>query len=220
MKSFFAFVCVAFLAAGWLGSSARAFPQYYDISDHDKAQAEARQRNLPLAWLGSFPESLTATAPDPGSINDLTQMALSTLQGNAVVIFFDGRNMAPVPDIIHQQFHQQDDGPLPNGANWISPKVVFSNPEVTKTLGRVSNTQMKADRDVPLNSALQIIRHDPDALAPPASAAPASTPAPVNAVDSALSIMGWLNDYGLYLLIGVGVVVAIVCFWAVSRKKS
>ena len=126
MKSPLVFVCAALLITCLTGSLAGAFPSYYDISEHDKAQAEARQRNLPLAWLGSFPESLTVGSPEPGSINDLTQMALATLQDHAVVIFFDCRNMTPVPAIIHAQYHIQDDGPLPNGANWISPKVVFS----------------------------------------------------------------------------------------------
>jgi hypothetical protein len=166
---------IVVLTALWLGLAmvaVHAFPQYYDISDTAQAQAEARQRHLPIAYLGSFPASLTDGSPDPGSIDDLTQMALAALQDHAVVIFFDGRNMAPVPPLIHAQYHLQDDGPLKNGANWISPKVVFCDPEITKILGRVSYTQMKADRDVPLNSALQVIHNDPQALVPAAAPAP------------------------------------------------
>ena len=155
------------LATTLAGSIARALPDYYDIADTATAQAEARQLKLPLAYLGSFPECLTASAPDPGSQADLTQMALATLQGNAVVIFFDGHNMAPVPAIIHAQYHIQDDGPLPGGAAWIPPKVVFCNPNITKILGRVSQTQMLASRAAPLFTALQAIRDDPTALAPP-----------------------------------------------------
>jgi len=209
------------------GPLARAFPAYYDISEHDKAQAEARQRNLPLAWLGSFPECLTIGTPNPGSIADLTQMALSTLQGNAVVIFFDGHNMAPVPDIIHAQYHIQDDGPLPNGAAWTSPKVVFSNPEVTKILGRVSYTQMKADRDIPLNSALQVIRNDQTALAPPppnpdVAATGASAPGKddsLSTVASILSVMKWLSDNSLYLVAGLVLVLAGLFFWLARSRR-
>ncbi|MEI9998039.1 MAG: hypothetical protein WDO13_02155 [Verrucomicrobiota bacterium] len=157
---------------------ARAFPQYHDISDTPAAQAEASQRHLPIAYLGSFPESLTNGSPETGSIDDLTQMALAALQDHAVVVFFDGRNMAPVPPLIHEQYHQQDDGPLDNGANWVSPKIVFCNADISKILGRVSYTQMKASRDVEINSALQVIRNDPHALDAPAPSAPAAAAVP------------------------------------------
>ncbi len=146
-----------FLLASSVAPLAQAFPQYYDIKEHDQAQAEARQRNLPLAWLGGFPEDLNMAYVRPGGQADLEQMAMATLQNNCVIIFFDGRNMAPVPPIVHAQFHIQDDGPLPDGANWVTPKVVFTNPEVTQILGRVSAKEMGQDRDAALNSALQII---------------------------------------------------------------
>lgn len=220
---------MALLVTCVTGPRARAFPAYYDISEHDKAQAEARQRNLPLAWLGSFPECLTEGAPNPGSIADLTQMALATLQDHAVVIFFDGRNMAPVPAIIHAQYHIQDDGPLPGGAAWTSPKVVFSNPEVTKILGRVSYTQMSASRDIPLNSALQVIRNDSTALTPPpstpqpdvaaANASASGKTDPLNTVDSALSVMGWLSDNSLYLIIGLGLALVGLFFWLARSRQ-
>lgn len=67
-----------------------------------------------------------------------------------------------------------------NGAAWIPPKVAFSNPEVTKILGRVSDMQMKADRDIPLNSALQVIRNDPTALEAPSPAAKSAASAAVD----------------------------------------
>ena len=47
--------------------------------------------------------------------------------------------------------------------------MVFTNPEVTQILGRVSATQMAEGRDLPLNSALQEIRNNPTALALPES---------------------------------------------------
>ena len=213
---------VVFLA-GVAPSFAGAFPEYYYISDQAKAQAEARQRNLPLAWLGSFPECLTVVAPEPGSINDLTQMALATLQGNAVVIFFDGRNMAPVPILIHAQYHIQDDGPLPNGAAWTSPKVVFSNPEVTKVLGRVSYTQMKADREIPLNSALQVIRNDPTALEPPHLIASTDTPSPdrsdTDVFGMIISVISWINAEIYYLAAGLALgIVALFILLARYRR--
>jgi hypothetical protein len=206
---------------------ALAFPEYYGIPDLAKAQAEARQRNLPLAWLGSFREDLAVGAPEPGSVADLTQMALATLQGNAVVVFFDGRNMDPVPALIHAQFHLHDDAPLSGAADWISPKVVFSNADVSKILGRVSYTQMKAERDVPLNSAIQVIRNDPTALV----AAPASADAVIvkayglsatqatDSADVAVTILTLINADGVYLAIGAVVVVVFLAMWIVSARR-
>jgi len=166
------------LFLGMAGSCAWAFPQYHDISDTVAAQAEARQRNLPLAYLGGFPEDLSTVNPNPGSAADLAQMALATLQGRVVVIFFDGHNMGPVPGLIHAQFHIHDDGPLDGVAAWNRPKVVFSNADITKTLGRVSATQMGADREASFNAALQAIQNDPTALVP---APPPPPPPPVAA---------------------------------------
>ena len=227
MKLSLIHVGLALLLATLAGPVARAFPAYYDISDTAQAQAEARQRNLPLAYLGSYPECLTDSSPTPGSEADLTQMALATLQGNAVVIFFDGHNMAPVPAIIHAQYHIHDDGELPGGIAWYHPKVVFANPEITKILGRVSYTQMKADRDIPLNSALQVIRNDPTALAPPP---PASTPTatgpsapgndgPPSTLASALSVMSWLDNNSLYLVAGLILVLAVLFFWLARSRQ-
>src|SRR5258708_10815788 len=101
MKRLIVLIGAALLVLSLTTSLAQAFPDYYAITDKAQAQAEARQRRLPLAWLGSSPSALANGSPNPGSMADLTQMALATLQGNAVVIFFDGQNMAPVPDIIH-----------------------------------------------------------------------------------------------------------------------
>lgn len=209
-----------------IGPVAQAFPASRDISEHDQAQAEARQRHLPLAWLGGFPEDLNVVNPRPGSQADLEQMALATLQDNAVVIFFDGRNMAPVPALVHAQFHIQDDGPLPNGAAWKTPKVVFTNPEVTQILGRVAATEMSEDREVALNSALQIIRNNPAALAAPAPLATdltgTSTTTQGNLLESGLSaasnVDDFWNQYGLYLIIGLVLIVGFLFLLALSRR--
>ncbi len=208
------------------GPVAQAFPAYHDISEHDQAQAEARQRHLPLAWLGGFPEDLNVGSPRAGSQADLEQMALATLQDNAVVIFFDGRNMAPVPALVHAQFHIQDDGPLPNGAAWKTPKVVFTNPEVTQILGRVAATEMSEDREVALNSALQIIRNNPAALAAPAPVATdiagTSNTTQGNLLVSGLSAASNVDDfwhqYGLYLMIGFALIVGFLLLLASSRR--
>jgi len=220
-------VGLALLVASVAGPVARAFPAYYDISDTAQAQTEARQRNLPLAYLGSYPECLTDGSPKPGSEADLTQMALATLQGNAVVIFFDGHNMAPVPAIIHAQYHIHDDGELPGGISWYHPKVVFANPEITKILGRVSYTQMKAGRDIPLNSALQVIRNDPTALAPPPpTAAPdangpsaTSKESPLSTVNGTLSLISWISDNTLYLVAGLILILAVLFFWLARSRQ-
>jgi len=171
-----------FLLAFGAITAAPAFPQYYDIADRDKAQAEARDRHLPLAWFGGFVSQLTETNPPPGEQADLSQMAMADLQGQAVVVFFEGSNMGPVPGIVHAQDHIADDGPLPGGAAWDAPKIVFTNSEVTRILGRISHTQLKAEGKSALDNLLQKISQDPAALAPdaaPASPVPAPSPPPV-----------------------------------------
>ncbi len=45
--------------------------------------------------------------------------------------------------------------------------MVFTNPEVTQILGRVSETEMRAEREIVRKSALQIIRNNPTALVLP-----------------------------------------------------
>ena len=244
MNRFFVCLAAALFLLGFTAPLAPAFPQYYSITDISKAQAEARQRNLPLAWLGSFNESLTVGAPDPGSVADLTQMALATLQDNAVVIFFDGRSMNQVPDFIHAQFHIHDDSGLKGDADWISPKVVFSDPGITKILGRVSYTEMKADRDIPLNSAIQIIRNNPAALVPaPVSAqsapngqpgmpvlsgepgqvivkayGPSATKSP-DAAPIAVVFLKLVNSYGVFLAVFAVVGVVLLTTWIVSARR-
>src|ERR1700692_1221088 len=86
-----------FITVVFMGPFAQGFPAYYDITEHDQAQAEARKRNLPLDWLGGVSEGLNIGPPGPSIQADLEQMAMAALRDNVVIIFFDGRNMAPVP---------------------------------------------------------------------------------------------------------------------------
>jgi hypothetical protein len=187
MRPHILFLVVAFIA----GSSAYGFPNHYDFAAHAQAEAEAQLRHLPLAWVGGFPEQLDVVNPDRGGQTELTQMALVALQDRAVVIFFEGDKIRLIPILVHMQFHQQDDGPLPGGANWDAPKVVFTDPAVTKALGRVSATQMRASREAAIYLALQAIQSDPAALQPlkrpPLAASPPASATPADAEDSAPS---------------------------------
>jgi hypothetical protein len=72
--------------------------------------------------------------------------------------------MTVVPALIHAQYHIHDDGPLPDGAAWNIPKIVFADPAITKPLGRVSRTQMAAGREAPIEAALAAIQNDPTSL--------------------------------------------------------
>lgn len=154
------FLAVAFTTV------ARAYPPYHDISDTAAAQAEAKERGLPLAYLGYVGDYNHRPSAQYNSDPEIFQMALQALQDRAVVITFDGSNMGPVPDIVHAQYHIQDDGPLPNGAAWEVPKIVFADPGITKTLGRVSHTDMAAGRESPIENALDAIKKDPTSLTP------------------------------------------------------
>jgi hypothetical protein len=207
---------------------ARAYPPYHDISDTAAAQAEARERGLPIAYVGTYPSCLT-DAPGANVNSDLTQMALTTLQGRAVVITFDGNNMAVVPLMIHMQYHQPDDGPLDGGAAWIVPKIVFTDPGITKPLGRVWYKQMAADREAPIESALDAIKSNPKALTPrpkPEFAANATDDNNDGSDNSdggpQFGTLGWginlVKDRWQYFAAGLGILV--VAFIARAARSS
>ncbi len=83
-----------------------------------------------------------------------------------------------MPNLVQAEFQKKDDGPTGKGPNWIPPKVVFTDPGVTKAIGRVSSTQIHEGSEAVLNTALQIIRNNPDLLEPiqPVIVAPQATP--------------------------------------------
>lgn len=174
MKAILALVAAFLLFSP--AARAQSYPQYYGISNRAKAQAEAQARHLPLAWMGAYHADIMETSPDHDSEAELTQMAMADLQGQAVVILFEASNMGPVPGVVHAQDHIQDDGPLPGGASWSAPKIVFTNPQVTRALGRVSRTQMASDREMAINVVLQQIAQDSTALQPSPTPAPATQP--------------------------------------------
>jgi hypothetical protein len=214
-----------------------SYPIYHAISDTAAAQAEASARHLPLAYLGSHDGELTRQSPPVDSEEYLSQMALTALQGKAVVIYFEGSNMAPVPMFVHMQYHVPDDGVLEGGAAWMVPKVVFADPGLTKTLGRVSATQMRAGHETAFASALAAINTDTGALTSPPSPAsklsPASASSPPSTSMPDLSSLAsnpsaWMPaihqyvepfvmTHQLYCGIGMGVFVLIVLYRLAGR---
>ena len=157
---------------------------YYDFDSLAEAQAVARQLHRPLAWIDSSLADLSVVNPVIDSEQDLTQMAVNDLKSQAIIIFLDGNahlgDLSPI--IRDQQFFQLDDGPMPGGHHFYGPKIVFSDPDITKAYGRVSFTQMKADREMAIDSVLATIPKDTAVPAPsssPETNAPVSTPAPV-----------------------------------------
>jgi hypothetical protein len=177
MRQLCALLVAAFILVSEMGSVAEAYQQYYDITQHDQAQAEAEQRHLPVAWVGSLPEY--SNTGDPKAL--ATQQALTSLQNQAVIILFDSQNTAKVPRIVQAEFEKVDDGPQPQGPNWISPKVVFTDPGITKAISRVSYTQMSGEGTAAaINSALQVIRNTPDVLEPAKPPPPVAANAKIN----------------------------------------
>lgn len=158
---------------------------YYPFASIADAQAAARELNWPLAWVCDFTPNLTAPSPSPNSEADLTQMAMSYLKTRAVVIFLNGDDDLLKPQISpvvrEQQFFQLDDGPLPGGHHFNGPKIVFTDPDITKPLGRVSYTQMVAAREAAIDAVLAPTKAEmitPVSAAPPAAATPAAAPSP------------------------------------------
>ncbi|MCE0497106.1 MAG: hypothetical protein LV481_04080 [Methylacidiphilales bacterium] len=167
---------------------------YYPVTSLADAQSVARQLHWPLAWMCSDLSALTVANPPIGSEEDLTQMALNHLKSQTVVIFLNGDADLPAlsPIIRDQQFFQLDDGPLPDGHHFNSPKIVFSDADVTTALGRVSQTQMAASREVAIDTVLQSIANDPAAQAllngqPGNTSTATTTPAPTTVAPSPTS---------------------------------
>ena len=135
---------------------------YYSFAERTDAQALARQRHWPLAWLASI--SLFATEnPSINPAADATQMAIRVLKSRVVIIFIDGNGeLDALPDPVRDQLFIPDDNPMPAGHHYWSPKVVFSNPDATRTLGRVCYTQMKAEGEAAIDAALSAFPKDPD----------------------------------------------------------
>jgi hypothetical protein len=109
---------------------------------------------------------------------ELTVMALDHLKDKSIIIFIDATSeMGQTPAIVHHQFSQFDDGALAGGANYMPPKVVFSTPDASKILGRVSYTQMKASGALAIDEVLDSIPKDSDAQ-PLSNGQTVSAPAP------------------------------------------
>ena len=158
-------------------------PTYFKLNSVNQAKALAQQVHLPLAWICSWNHSLTDRDSPPESESGSTQMAIAALQGRAIVIFVAADDeWSHSPKIILDQLVHLDDGHLPDGHHFLTPKVVFSSPDVTKTFGRVSYTQMQKTQKAAIDAAIDAINNDPAAQAilqgQPASAptAPKSQP--------------------------------------------
>ena len=143
---------------------------YYAMANRADAQAVAQQMQWPLAWISVRKEDLTTNAAQDDEAS-LTHLALDYLKDKAIIIYFDNNNeMGQVPMIVHHQFSQYDDGAAAKGANYLVPKVVFSTPDASTTLGRVSYTQMKASGTLAIGDAVDSARQQLTAPPPPAPA--------------------------------------------------
>ncbi|MCE0524004.1 MAG: hypothetical protein LV480_13930 [Methylacidiphilales bacterium] len=199
------------------------FPAYHDPSQIDQAKTEARQRDLPLAWLGISPGELDGSFNGPSG--EMAKSVLPILSSSSVVVLFDGTQTGLVPQQVYAQFMIMDDGVIPGGHHWRSPKVVFTNPEVTKVLGRVSYTQMQDGPEAALGSALQIIRNDPMALALPkpspvtgpsveADSASSKGAGDSDEVVNAFAVINYIYQNSFYFVIGAAAVLGLIFFWA------
>lgn len=151
---------------------------YYTLATLKDAQTAARQMHWPLAWVLSGPELLSATDPKPGSWEDLTQMAMGHLKSESIIIFVDAyTQLMDIPANIREQLFHMDDGPMPGGHHFNPPKIVFSNADVTNTLGRVANTQMAASGAAAIDEVIAAIAKGTNGP-PPLTGPMASTTAP------------------------------------------
>jgi hypothetical protein len=153
---------------------------FYRLPELADAKAAARQLHWPLAWVCGDLSSLSVSQPSPGTSDDLMQMSVDYLKSRAVVIFLDGNTeLVQAPPAALQQFYHLDDGTIPGGHHFYSPKIVFTDPEGRKQLGRVWYTEMKTGRETEIEVVLDAIAADPAALqGAPADQVPAPSPTP------------------------------------------
>jgi len=129
---------------------------YYSFAELAEAQSAARQLNWPLAWICSDLSVLSVPSPATGSDADLTQLEMNYLKSRAVIIFLNGNEDLDKtsPVVRDQQFYRMDDGPIPGGHHFYSPKVVFTDPNITHPLGRVSHTDVISGRSAALEAVI------------------------------------------------------------------
>jgi hypothetical protein len=205
-----------------------SLPEYYTFDARTDAETEARHRVLPLVWLVAFPQDLNKEVAPSLTRAYLTQMALRSLQNRAVVILADAGNLGALPDLVNQQVRtNEEDDLLKDPRRILFPKLIFTNPEASRSLGRVSLHQLVRERDVEINAELVAIGNDSKALAPPtesekaAAAAPppdASTPPPA-ASDADASASSTENTV-LYVAGGVCLVLIVGVWMRASARRD
>jgi hypothetical protein len=166
--------------------SVSSFPEYYSLDARTDAETEARHRVLPLVWLVAFPQDLKKEVAPSITRAYLTQMALRSLHNRAVVILADAGNLGALPDLVAKQVRTNEEDDLLKNPRLFFPKLIFTNPEASRPLGRVSFRQLVRERDVEINAELVAIGNDSKALAPPSASeqAAASSPPPDASVPS------------------------------------
>jgi len=127
----------------------------YSFSDRFVACAMAQQLHRPLAWLAVDPKSLTLSSPPIDSEADLAQMAVAHIKFESIIILIDDPSELDIlTPAIHDQFLVSDDGPLPAHQLYATPKIVFSTPDASTFIGRVSFSRMKSDRESAIDTVL------------------------------------------------------------------
>jgi hypothetical protein len=148
-----------------------ADPIYYTMDDLKDAESEAKDHHIPIVWLASSPECLMEKSPPKKSSGDMTQMAVKYLSGDqmrakVVLVCINWDKEADiVPPAVVDQFNQYDDGPLQDNAFLLYPKLVISNFDGSKVVGRLSVTEMQVNRELTIYNKLNTIFHDINAQA-------------------------------------------------------
>ena len=171
-----------------LGVAILAFwgePAYSDpvftTREQDRAEDRAKEENLPIAWVCSTSEIIADKDPRKtwtGSSHDLTKMAMSTLHegdDSCVVVFINGgEELRQCPHLVFSEVTTQD--PDSGQFRYYYPKIVFTNPDASVFLGKVTCGQLEKERD---SALLNMILHASRVMergVTPSDQPPASTP--------------------------------------------
>jgi hypothetical protein len=79
------------------------------------------------------------------------------------------------------QIFTLDDGPMPGGHHFYAPKIVLTDPDVTKVLGRISHAQLITSGDAAIDNAfaaMPVPAPQENTTAPSSSGPSADTPKP------------------------------------------
>src|SRR5512133_764067 len=128
-------------------------PAYYRLSQLDDAVARAKKEDKPIAWIASFPGSMTPHKnPLAASSHAATYYAYLTLYRDAIIVWSDSDSENhKEPAIVDKELHS------PN-AHYTAPGVIVLTPDLERVIGKVFHIADPQARQAAFSDLLKKIR--------------------------------------------------------------